>query len=137
MTSDLIKDMDDLDDIEMLAATSVGEGASMELASFIKLKEKIDIDAILTNPDNAKLPEGIDLKYAVVSGVLEKYRHNKKILNALVKLSLRLEPEYAVMMVNMSHMLHKSHFENNAIKMKEFGEFTKRYGNYIFEASGN
>lgn len=53
----------------MIAGT-VGEGAATECTAFLKVFSRLpSLDAILLNPKTAKLPDGLDVKCAVATGL--------------------------------------------------------------------
>jgi len=119
--SQLINDVnsDNLDKIELLVSCSVGEACGIEFISWLKLKEKMNIKAILDNPLKVKLPDTTDLIYSMVSGVLEYYKKDRKIIRPMVQLATRLNPEFAVMMLKLAKT-YNSKFIQDVIKIPEW-----------------
>ena len=101
--SDLIKGKEDLEEIELLASGILGEGGAIEFVSFVKLREKIpDVWEILEG--KKEIPDEIDLKYAVISEIVEAYRKHDKKREEIIKKIFRniegtLEAEFFVFLL--------------------------------------
>ena len=102
--SDLIKDIpsSDLTRLQLLAATQVGVGVAGELATFIRIKDKLKpMKYYLDNPEKCELPDPtteLDVLWALVTSIAEYYRDHKdmKTLGKILKLLKRLTEEFAV-----------------------------------------
>jgi len=102
--SDLIKDIpsSDLTRLQLLAATQVGVGVAGELATFIRIKDKLKpMKYYLDNPEKCELPNPtteLDVLWALVTSIAEYYRDHKdmKTLGKILKLLKRLTEEFAV-----------------------------------------
>lgn len=128
--SDTIKDEQDLDLIEMYTSACVGDGVAIEFKAFLKLKEKIDLAKIMSNPEMAKtLP--IDLKWSLISAISEKYKSDKKILEKALGVSLNLEPDFGASLLRMMKSINTKDFVNNVIKCKNWVEVSKEFGKFI------
>jgi hypothetical protein len=119
--SEMISDKEtrDLDTINILVASCVGEATAFEFTAWLKLSEKIDIDEILKNPMEAKLPKEIDMIYAMVSGILEHYKKDRKLMKPIVQLATRLTPEFAVMMLKLVKT-HNTRFVEEVVNLPEW-----------------
>ena len=63
---------DGVDNTEILAGC-IGQGAASELSAFITLAKKCpDLDAILAKPDTIKIPDELNLRYLIVSGLARR-----------------------------------------------------------------
>jgi len=76
----------DLKTLEMLTATAVGTGVALEFVSFIKLQRQIDFKAILENPEKVKEINELDMKYALVSLIIEHWKKSKHSIENFKKL---------------------------------------------------
>jgi hypothetical protein len=119
--SEMISDKEtrDLDTINILVASCVGEATAIEFIAWLKLSEKIDIEEILKNPLEAKLPREIDMTYAMISGILEHYKKDRKLMKPIVQLATRLTPEFAVMMLKLVKT-HNTRFVEEVVNMPEW-----------------
>lgn len=119
--SEMISDKDakDKDKMEILVASCIGEATAMEFVAWLSLHDKLDIDAILKNPLEVKLPSEINLIYAMVSGVLEKYKKDKKLLKPIVQLATRFQPEFAVLMLKLIKV-HNPRFVQDVVVLPEW-----------------
>jgi hypothetical protein len=103
----------------MLVASCIGEATSIEFTAWLKLSERIDIDEILKNPLEAKLPKEIDMTYAMISGILEHYKKDRKLMKPIVQLATRLTPEFAVMMLKLVKT-HNTKFVEEVVNLPEW-----------------
>jgi intein/homing endonuclease len=119
--SEMISDKEtrDLDTINILVASCVGEATAIEFTAWLKLSEKIDIEEILKNPLEAKLPREIDMTYAMISGILEHYKKDRKLMKPIVQLATRLTPEFAVMMLKLVKT-HNTRFVEEVVNLPEW-----------------
>jgi MoxR-like ATPase len=119
--SEMISDKEtrDLDTINILVASCVGEATAIEFTAWLKLSEKIDINEILKNPLEAKLPREIDMTYAMISGILEHYKKDRKLMKPIVQLATRLTPEFAVMMLKLVKT-HNTKFVEEVVNLPEW-----------------
>lgn len=130
-TSRLIKDNENLEELDILIASSVGEAISLEMTAYIKLKSKLDIDQILKNPTKAKLPKDeVDLKYALVSAIVERFKKDRKLIKPLLQIGNRLSPEFTILLLKMVREIDKTILRKN-VETKEFKEIVNSYGKYL------
>lgn len=129
--SKLIKDVDNENELSMLVSAAVGEGVALELCAFIKLSKQVDINEILKNPDTAEIPTEISLKYSLISALPEHYRKNDKLLEKIMRLCQRLEPEFAVLLLRMMKGVGKTKFIDHVSKLKEWDELSKKYAKFL------
>ena len=59
ITSDLIKGLKDISQVQMVASSTVGEGTATQFASFLKISRKIDLKKLLDKP-KSKIAELCD-----------------------------------------------------------------------------
>jgi len=80
---------------------AVGRDVAVSFLSFLRVAAKLpDIDAILSG-ELREQSEGVDVLYALGSGLVSKYLQNPnaEILENLLSYTLEMQPEFAVMIV--------------------------------------
>ena len=83
------------------AASLVGDGPAGEFVAFKSIYKDIpDIDGILSNPGQSKVPESTSVLYAIC-GALSS-RATPENFNAIVKYIKRMPPEYQVIVIRDS-----------------------------------
>lgn len=105
-----------------------------EFVSFLKLKEKIDINSIFARPyeyDYSGLRQ--DEYYALVSGVYERFERNEKMLKAMLGICNNIPQEYGTMLVKM---LAKDNPHNLSYLLKHndvkgYDTFDERYSQFF------
>jgi MoxR-like ATPase len=125
--SDMISDKEtkdcrvkeDWENLEILVASCVGEATAIEFIAWLRLNEKLDIVEIMKNPLEAKLPKEIDLIYAMISGILEHYKKDRKLLKPVVQLATRFEPEFAVLLLKLVKT-HNPKFVQEVVALPEW-----------------
>jgi len=125
---------EDLKTLEMLTATAVGTGVALEFASFIKLQRQIDFKDILKNPEKVKEIKELDVKYALISLLLEHWKgvkHNlenfKRVFNVLKNFE---EEEFQIIALRGIKMSSTKIIMSALEKMPEFREWAKKIIHY-------
>lgn len=76
----------------------VGQAAATEFNAFLKMYKTIpNIDLIIMNPDDAPIPKDLSVNYALCGALAA--RANKQNVEAIIRYSYRLEPEFGVVLV--------------------------------------
>ena len=121
----------EMERVDLLVSSSVGEASGLEFVSWLKLKEKINIKEILGNPLKAKLPESTEMIYSMVSGVLEYYKKEREQIRPIVQLATRLKPEFSVMMLKLAKTYNRK-FVQDVVKVPEWrNQLAKELGRYF------
>ena len=128
--SKMIKGIDDLDQLNILVSSCVGEAIGIEFTAYIKLKDSIDMEDIIKNPSKAKIPEDISVRYAIVSNLLERFRKDKKIIKPILEVSNRIQPELVILLLKLIRE-QDSRILNENINTKEFKDIVSNYGKYL------
>lgn len=87
------------EDVLIVAQGLVGQGAGFEFAAYVEQAQDIDLNAIIRNPalirQYESQPKGISIVYAIISGVVDKFREDKSILSNAFQMAVELErPEF-------------------------------------------
>ncbi len=142
--SKLIEGVNDPKMVELLASTAIGEGIAIEFTNFHKLRNKLDLKHILANPKTFTLPKEIDVKYALISGLSEHYKEHKNVLDKILLICKRLEPEYGILLLKLcKKMAGKTEFKKQlmpidknklttAMKIWQ-DELANEYAKYLLE----
>jgi hypothetical protein len=86
-----------LDDFASIAG-AVGEGAAAEIIGFIKVAEQLpDLDALLLDPEKAKVPTDPSARYAVAAALVN--RGTVDNADAIIKYAMRLPEDISVFLV--------------------------------------
>jgi len=129
--SKLIKDVSKDDELNILVSSAVGEGSALEFIAFNKLQRKIDIKDILKNPKKIAELKELDLKYSVISCLIEEYKKDKKKLESITNLCEYLEPEFSILILRFMKGCNPTHFKQNIIKCKNWNSLSEKYLKYL------
>lgn len=130
ITSKSIADLTDMKVIEREVASAVGRGVAIEFSSFLKLQEKVDLDEIIKNPESVRRIKETSLKYAVVGGLSERYKADKKSLEQLLNVCNFLEPEFGFILFSYLRKIDKMAF-GKMVTTKIWKELAPKYGKYL------
>lgn len=82
-----------LDDLFMFATGLVGQAVGREFVAFAKLAQEVNLNEILANPKSIQRYDTDDnngLMYAIISGIVEKWRTDKKVLSPALEIACEL-----------------------------------------------
>lgn len=105
----------------------VGSTAAIEFAGFVKraMSER-EIQRIIDDPENAKLPDALDEIYMLTSWLALNGRGRPEVIDAAGKLLSRLPPEFGVI---LARDLIKA--SPAFIRQPEYKDFIKLHGNLL------
>jgi len=107
MASSLIKNEKDMDTVDMLVASTLGEAFAVEFGAYLKIANKIDVQKILDNKE--EFPLETSKRYAVITKIAEKYKEKpEKVAASMLGLALRIEPEYSILLLHMCKNTERS-----------------------------
>jgi len=94
--SNILKHNTDMkvEDVEMVATGLIGQGVARKFGAYVKSAKSINLSEIIANPKKIKQyedAEELSLLYAIISGVVEKFRTDKKIISPAFEMSLHLK----------------------------------------------
>ena len=116
-----------------MVASCVGEGSALEYTSFVKLKNRINLDEILRKPELAKKITEPDLKYSMVSGLAEMYKHSRKVIPQILEAIGYIDAEFGIFCLRlMKGMGKKNEFEDDVVASKQWKKLFNKYGKYLF-----
>ncbi len=99
IVSDIVVKFKDLKDAEDVLYGVIGEGATIELLSFLKDSRISQIfKKLIENPESALIPERLDLKFALISYLVSSLSDDR-VLSATRIILKRVEPEVGMVLV--------------------------------------
>ena len=134
-TSDLIYNVEnsDIDRINLLVSSAIGEGVGLEFTAFTKLQRKIDIEEYLKNPKKVNDLKDLDLRYALLGVASEYYKKHKKVemLEKMLNICEHLEAEYSVLLLRFLKGIDEKFFKEEIVKLKVFNSLSKNFAKYL------
>ena len=131
--SHLIKDVNDWDTFSLIVCSAIGEGKAREFVAFCKLKDKLDLDAIIKNPSKIEKIKGVDIKYLLVSAISERYSNGKIKFQKVIDISKVLDKcndaEFVALLWRLC-CSYTDNFKKDFLNSEE-DAFIKRYGKYL------
>ncbi|MCK5294173.1 MAG: hypothetical protein KAJ49_05930 [Arcobacteraceae bacterium] len=133
--SRLVKDRKlSLSDKDILVSSAVGEAIATEFIAFQRLQSKINIKDILKNPASVEKITEIDLKYSLLSAIVEEYKKDKKHLKEILEVCNHLPPEFAILLLRFLNVArYKNQFKRDVIKLTVWKELASKYGKYLID----
>jgi hypothetical protein len=115
----------------MLARHAVGTGVAYELLAFAELTNEIDVDAVIAGKE--KFPERADQAHSVLGAIVDRYRLNKKkLLKPICELSLKISPEYALILMKMVVNVDQTWAEKQLVENQQFRQLGRRMNKYLY-----
>ena len=129
----LIEGVKDIRQIEILASSCVGRGASMEFASFLKFQRQINLQEILDDPKSVTKITELDMKYSLLSLVAEWYdAHSQpKDLEKILQIANYIQAEFAILLLRFSKAKHQAKFKKQVPTLKTWKVIWNKYGKYF------
>ena len=125
-----IEGSNDIDFNEREISSCVGKGVSIEYSSWFKMQNKVDLDGIIKNPESVMKIREISLKYALVAGLSEKYKQEKKLLEPLLEVCKHLDPEFGYILLAYLRNHDKLAFKN-LVTSKLWKDVAAKYSKYL------
>lgn len=110
-----------VDDLQMLSTGIVGQGVATKFVAYVKSAKKVDLNSILMNPEsvqNFEKDEDPSIMYAIISGVVEKWRSDAKMLKPAFLVGYHLQrPEFGAFLLRALKNANTSKFRKAASEM--------------------
>ena len=133
--SKMIEGVEDLRTVERFVAGAVGQGVASEFRAFLELRETVDLNEILKNPEKVKeldnAENAVDLKYSVLSGLAAEYKNKTGVLDNLVKVATHLDTEFGTLLLRLSKSHHPRHFEKHMMENEDFDDHIENMAKYF------
>jgi len=123
-------------ELTSLADSTISNEAAVKFAAFVKLKDSVDVDAILKNPKLIKDYTELSMKYAIIGALVDRYKTNKKTyLQPLSEVAVAFKdsklPDYCVLLLRMMSNEGKQFMFNNLIKQKSWNDLQDVFKKYL------
>lgn len=115
----------------MLAHSCVGSIAT-EYHGYLQLKKRINIHDILKNPKKVHDIEKIGIKYTLIAGLSELYKHDRKKMEDILKVVKELDSEFGVFLLRLMRGLVPKYFKSDLMGSKSWEGLFEKYKKYIF-----
>lgn len=120
------------EDSHVLVSTCVGEWAALEFFGFVKLKKKVNIDDIIKNPIKVKeLDKDVGLKYTLISGLSERYRTDRKMMNKILAVVGYMDNEFSVFLLRLMKGSMSNVFIKDLMAAPNWKPLFKELGKFI------
>lgn len=125
----------------MVSTGWIGQAVAMEFVAYAESAKKIDLDSILKKPEliaEYDDDKGLSMLYAIIQGVVERFRHDKKIMKSAFEISLHLRrAELGAYMFRQLKNLDEGKFMKAGASEKLIDEalankVVEKYGKYLF-----
>jgi hypothetical protein len=88
-----VTDMSNIKLIQQLGHSKIGAIAT-EFCAFVKLSAKFDLEKLIANPTKEKIPDDMEIQYALCSALVEYAKKNPKKMEAVMEVTARLGVEF-------------------------------------------
>jgi hypothetical protein len=123
------------EDVLLFATGTVGQATAIEFTSYVKSAKNINIQQIIENPELIAQyddDKNISLMYAIVAGVVEKFKKNKKIIGSAFKIAAHVKrPEFGAFLLRSLKSADSVYFMNSADEFSD--NLIERYAKYLVE----
>lgn len=126
-----------LPDIEMIATGMVGQGVAKKFTAYVKSAQNIDLNQIIKNPELIKkyqTDDNISLMYAIISGVVEKFRDSpKEIIEPAIQMTMHTRAEFGAFMLRALKNANTKGFMDGYKNVDEalMKQFVDRYAKFL------
>lgn len=129
--SRLIDGVTNLDMLDTLISSAIGEGTALKIVGFLKLQKKIDLQKVFENPASVKAIEEIDQKYTLMSMITEEFKKSRKHLPKIVEICKYLEPEFAILLLRFIKSVDKDFLKTNINKAPVWKDLQSKYSEIL------
>lgn len=128
-----------LEQIRMFATGLVGQGVATKFSAYVKSAKEIRIEDILAKPERINEfdnEDNLSLMYAIISGVVEKVREDKKYLTPAFKIATHMNrPEFGAYLLRQAKQVNSKQFSKSIQEEDKqvVDALVERYAKYIIE----
>lgn len=106
--------------MELVCSSAIGEGIAREFVAFCKIKDSVNLDAIIKDPTQLKTIDKIDVRYFILVSFAEKFKENKDVnFNKIIKVTKVLDDlgqgEFIGMLWKLCTNYNKKAFETGIL----------------------
>jgi len=133
--SRLIDGVTDVDMIEGLTATAVGNAIGMDFSAFLQLRTKLELEEIIKNPERIKELEGkTDLLWVAITQISDWYKDHtdKKYVQRICQIAEHLRGEFAILLLRYCKREHEKNFVQTIKEIPEWkNNLSQKYAPYV------
>lgn len=124
------------DEMELIVATEVGEDVAVEFRAFLDVRDKVDPNRFLEEPEKfSKELDSVDEKESVVTAIAGMYEQDPSILCDIVNVAHTLdevnEDEFGFLLLRMTKEYNKDHFVENVSNCDQWEAVAEAYRKFI------
>lgn len=124
--NNIIKDEKNLDPLLNLLVGTISTGIAIEFVQWAKIYDHlIKLEDIIKNPENCNLPEDLNIKWATISMLLDKFNNNN--ITEILKYVKRFDVSFRILFYR-SILIKEPSIKNNPNIINDFAELSQ----YIF-----
>ena len=129
----LISGINDYDELDLVCSSAIGEGIAREFSAFCKIKEQINLEDIIKNPEKLSKVTEIDMKYFIITALSERYKIKKLEFKNIIAISEELDKqkncEFVALFWRLCMRINPKKFKDEIVNSNS--EIIKRYTKYI------
>lgn len=133
----LIEGINDYNKLDLVCGTAIGEGIAREFLAFCKIKEKLNIDEIIKNPEKLKEIDEIDIKYFLTTALAEKYSNKKLDFDNMMKISQVFDVmgncEFVALLWRLCFKYNKKRFSDDFYTKDKDNPLRAKYKGYLVD----
>jgi len=138
--SNILNSNDDLD-ISIKSVISrglIGPAISTKFTSFMKLEKSIKLEDVIKNPDIIKDVKELQVVYAIVTGLLSKFKQgDEKLFGVVCKVAINIKEEIGVYILRMiKNIISINRFRKLALEgdyKEDFDKCYKKFGDLLID----
>lgn len=124
--NNIIKDEKNLDPLLNLLVGTISTGVAIEFVQWAKIYDHlIKLEDIIKDPENCNLPEDLNIKWATISMLLDKFNNNN--ITEILKYVKRFDVSFRILFYR-SILIKEPSIKNNPNIINDFAELSQ----YIF-----
>jgi len=135
--SKLISDVEDEKEIEILVASSVGNGIAKEFIEFSRLVKKYKVEDFVRDPNRVRDITALNERWALTSALIHFFKEDEKFFRAYCKIAQLTEtawekPEFGIVLMRNLVLRHQKYVRRVSAKIPEWKEISKTIVKYTF-----
>jgi hypothetical protein len=133
----LIRSVTDFKELDLVSGTAIGEGIAREFVAFCKIKDSVDLDKIISNPNQLKSITETSIRYFIVTALAERYKDKKVTFEKLLEISKVLDEnkcaEFVALLWKLSIKYARERFRKDFTTKDLDNPLRKKYHQYLVE----
>ena len=134
--SNLIKGLEDEDEIMLYISGRVGTYVAGMFRAFLEARRKLPpTEEYIKKPDKMPIPENLDLLYTLCTNLVEYFIHHKtrETLRSIVIFASRLTMDFTAFLLKLVKSVDEQFFRNEILEIEEFSPIGLRLAPYLLD----